>query len=411
MAASSGDRNQPEQGDVNSDDEFPEQQFPPCARVVPPEERTPESSVRRRRRPRRPPPTVTKLCLRSLRVSRHMLSTLLRWFAARPLGQRALEAVGYTLTTVERATIWAGSATGEAADRLPLPFAWYAMMPVVMALMVIRMGAALAERYLDVQLPDNRELVSWLERQRIELEELQATTAWNIRTECIDESDTTHSFLNKWPFNIPYKAAQQLGIVPVKVKQPSGAESALMPPLEPVTNPSSDSSSHSSSTLTEDDKHAAPRSREVTPPPETAGDRSMYFSPAGDKQTKENIEAEEQQDDTQEKVESEKAQEEKDEQKQPTITAEDAERAVRAVVQPQPSAPPESLPSAEEAERAAMDVAPPPPPLPPFFPASSESVLAAEGASRSEPSTSTTEQKASSKAPKKTVFLNLFGAK
>ncbi|XP_049762386.1 jmjC domain-containing histone demethylation protein 1-like [Schistocerca cancellata] len=310
------------------------------------------------------------------------------------------------MIAAEQATVWADSATASSADRQPVPFTWCAMMPVVIALIVIRTGSALAERYLHVQLPDNRDLVSWLQRQRIELEQLQAAAAWNIRTHCVDESDPIHRLLNTWPLNIPYRAAQQLGIIPVRVhKQPSDTESTSMPPLEVVKS----SSASDLPTLTEDEENTAPSSREVTPPPEAVGEKSMYFSPEGDRQTEENMEPEEPQDDEQEQeqeeAEGEKSQEQKAEEL-PTITAEEAERAARTVVQPQPSA---SVLSAEEAERAAMDVVPPLPPPQPAVPSvSSEQLLAAEGASRSEPGTSTRELKASSKALKSAFFRNLF---
>ncbi|XP_049787968.1 uncharacterized protein LOC126191210 [Schistocerca cancellata] len=347
MAVPSDDRNRQQQEDVSGDDEFPELQLPTFATAVPLEEAAPL-----------PLPSALEMSLRSLRASRRLLTKLLRWFAARPLGQRALEAVGYTLTTVERATIWAGSATDEAAGRQPLPFAWYLMMPLVVGLMVVRTGAALAERYLDVQLPENRELVSWLERERIELEEIQAEEACNIRTQLVDINDTTHSFLSTWPFNIPYTAAQQLGIIPVRVeKQSSGTESTSLPPLEPLTRPPS---SDSSSTLTEVEKRAT-RKREAEEPP--------------------------------------------------TITAEKRKRTARTVMQPQLSASPEHHLSTEAAERAAMSVVPPPPPQPSVPSVSSKDTLAAEDTSHSEDATSRKKKKASSKAPKASLLLNLFGPK
>ncbi|XP_049831226.1 uncharacterized protein LOC126272424 isoform X2 [Schistocerca gregaria] len=354
-------------------------------------------------RRRDPAPTTLQLCRRALLLGRCVVARLLRWFSARPLGQRALQAVSDTMMAAERATVWAGSATAGSADRQPVPFTWCAMMPVVVALMVIQTGSALAERYLNVQLPGNRQLVSWLQRQRVELEQLKASAACNIRTHCIDESDPMHRLLNTWPLNIPYRAAQQLGIIPVRVdKQPSDTESTSIPPLEVVAS----SSASDSSTLTEDQENTAPSSREVTPPPKALGEKSMYFSPEGDRQTEEETEPEEPQNDKQEREEAqgEKAQEEKAE--LPTITAEEAEGAARTVVQPQP---PASVLSAEEAERAAMDVVSPLPPPQPAVPAvSSEQLLAAEGASCSEPGTSTRELKASSKALKSAFFRNLF---
>ncbi|XP_049831230.1 uncharacterized protein LOC126272424 isoform X5 [Schistocerca gregaria] len=323
-------------------------------------------------RRRDPAPTTLQLCRRALLLGRCVVARLLRWFSARPLGQRALQAVSDTMMAAERATVWAGSATAGSADRQPVPFTWCAMMPVVVALMVIQTGSALAERYLNVQLPGNRQLVSWLQRQRVELEQLKASAACNIRTHCIDES------------------------------QPSDTESTSIPPLEVVAS----SSASDSSTLTEDQENTAPSSREVTPPPKALGEKSMYFSPEGDRQTEEETEPEEPQNDKQEREEAqgEKAQEEKAE--LPTITAEEAEGAARTVVQPQP---PASVLSAEEAERAAMDVVSPLPPPQPAVPAvSSEQLLAAEGASCSEPGTSTRELKASSKALKSAFFRNLF---
>ncbi|XP_049831224.1 uncharacterized protein LOC126272423 [Schistocerca gregaria] len=343
MAVPSDDRNRQEQEDVSGDDEFPELQLPPFTAAVPLEQAAPL-----------PLPSEVEMSLSALRASRHMLSKLLRWFAARPLGQRALEAVGYTLTTVERATIWAGSAAGEAADRQPLPFAWYLMMPLVVGLMVVRTGAALAERYLDVQLPENRELVRWLERERIELEEIQAEEACNIRTQLVDINNTTHSFLSTWPFNIPYVAAQQLGIIPVRVdKQSSGTELTSLPRLEPLTRPSS---SDSSSTLTEVAKRATPK-REAEEPPTT-----------------------------------------------------NPEKKRRTAGQPQQSGSPEHHLSTEKAEKAAMSVVPPPPPQPSVPCVSSKDPLAVEDTSHSEEATSR-KKKAISKAPKASLLLSLFGPK
>ncbi|XP_049831234.1 uncharacterized protein LOC126272425 [Schistocerca gregaria] len=395
MAAPADDGNEQQQQVVNGGDEFPGDQPPPYAGAsVREEQRTPA-------RRRGPAPTTLQLCRRALRLCRCVVAWLLRWFSARPLGQRALQAVSGTMIAAERATVWAGSATAGSADRQPVPFTWCPMMPVVVALMVIRNGSALAERYLNVQLPGNRQLVSWLQRQRVELEQLKASAACNIRTHCIDESDPMHRLLNTWPLNIPYRAAQQLGIIPVRVdKQPSDTESTSIPPLEVVAS----SSASDSSTLTGDQENTAPSSREVTPPPEALGEKSMYFSPEGDRHTEEETEPEEPQNDKQEQ-EGEKAQEEKAEEL-PTVTAEEAEGAARTVVQPQP---PASVLSAEEAERAAMDVVSPLPPPQPAVPAvSSEQLLAAEGASRSELGTSTRELKASSKALKSAFFRNLF---
>ncbi|XP_049762171.1 uncharacterized protein LOC126088115 [Schistocerca cancellata] len=278
-------------------------------------------------------------------------------FAERPLGQRALHAVGDAMWAAERATIWAGSATADFADRQPVPFAWYLMMPIVTMLVVIRTGASVAETYLDVQIPDNRALVSWLETQRNNLEQLQTSTMGNIRTQCVNEGVPLQRLMNTWPFNIVNSAAQLLGIVPMRAdQQPSEAESTRMPHQEPVE------SSSQSDTLTQikTEEHAAPSSREAEEPR--------------------------------------------------TIAAEEAERAARTIVQPQTSAPPEHLLSAEASDRAVMDVVPPPQPAVPSV--SSEELLAAEGDSGSEPGVSRRKRrKASSKATKASLLLNLFGPK
>ncbi|XP_047001100.1 uncharacterized protein LOC124616759 [Schistocerca americana] len=231
------------------------------------------------------------------------------------------------------------------------------MMPIVTMLVVIRTGASVAERYLDVQIPDNRALVTWLETQRNNLEQLQTSTMGNIRTQCVNEGVPVQSLMNTWPFNIVNSAAQLLGIVPVRAdQQASEVESTSMPHQEPVKS----SSQPDTLTQIKTEEHAAPSSREA--------------------------------------------------EERPTIAAEEAERAARrTIVQPQPSAPPEHL-SAEASERAVMDVVPPAQPAVPSV--SSEELLAAEGDSGSEPGVSRRKRrKASSKATKASLLFNLFGPK
>ncbi|XP_049831285.1 uncharacterized protein LOC126272451 [Schistocerca gregaria] len=309
--------------------------------------------------PRHTEPSLRTLCFRGLHVSRCLIYRVATRFSGQPLGQNVLDAVNHALSAAEHTTLWANAAANEHQSAM-----WYVMVPISICLMVARTGADLAERYLDIQLPENQDLVNWLQGLRTRLQIIK------------ENASRVHS---------SHKQQKQ---------QPSRST------VELALSPSS-----SVSSLDVYNEHSS--SEEEIARPETPGDKSMYFSVEQPMEVEEETEATVDHDER-EKVEDE-AQQTKPEE-QPAVAEEEVGGAAMSTERPQPSASPEHLKSAEEAERAAMEVLP----QPSAQPASSQDLVAAEASSGAQPGSSGSGRrghKASSKATKGMLFLSLFGAK